>query len=420
MRILFVSLAVPFPPIRGHRLRNWALLRALVEDGHEVALVSFAEPHELGAGHPRLREVCRSVTLVPLPRAAASGKLSNWARLRWLPSRLPYGVRRFRSAALCAAVRERLAREKFDVIICDDIYNVRNLPRSVDVPVLLNKHDITNVILRRYLAYERNPLKQVYGWIEYWKLRRWEARVCSSLSGVLASSLCDRELLKMHSPDARVVVTPNVIDTESYMPVEEDDGKTVLYVGAMDWYPNCDAVDFFISAVLPLLRRQAPGVRFVVAGRGATEELRRRFARLPEVEFTGEVADIRTEIARATVCVVPLRIGSGTRLKILEAGAMAKPIVSTRIGAEGLELREGEEILLADDPRGFARAVADLLVDPLRRRALGRAARRRVEAQYSLPVLRRAMRQALAELAGRPFTKSQERVLHLSVDEVGS
>jgi glycosyltransferase involved in cell wall biosynthesis len=142
-----------------------------------------------------------------------------------------------------------------------------------------------------------------------------------------------------------------------------------------------------------------------VAGR-CPDEYRACYAGKPGVEFAGTVPDMRAEIARATVCVMPLRIGSGTRLKILEAGAMAKPMVSTSLGAEGLDFVPGQDIVLADEPSAFARAVADLLADSPRRRALGAAARARVEACYSLTVFQRCLAGALDALVGPPISRA--------------
>jgi polysaccharide biosynthesis protein PslH len=191
---------------------------------------------------------------------------------------------------------------------------------------------------------------------------------------------------------------PNCVDTESYLPAEDDDGATVLFIGAMDWLPNRDALDFVRLRILPQLLALAPAATLVVAGRNPSSDLRRRLAGIPSLRFAGAVEDTRPLLARAAAFAAPLRIGSGTRIKILEAAAMAKPIVSTTLGAEGLELSDGNEILLADEPRHFARAVADLLLDPGRRRALGRAARRRVAENYSLLALRHALRGAFTEL----------------------
>jgi len=223
--------------------------------------------------------------------------------------------------------------------------------------------------------------------------------VASRASLVLACSEHDRSAMARMCPGTQVAVVPNIIDVEDYVPCRDDDGQTILYVGAMDWYPNQDAVSFFTTDVWPEVRRLIPGMRFRIAGRSPSGKLRRRLENVPGVEFTGTVPDMRIEIARAAVCVVPLRIASGTRLKILEAAALAKAVVSTRVGAEGLDFVDEKEIILADEPRLFARAVADLAADPRRRQALGLAARRRVESQYSFRELQAAMNGALARLS---------------------
>ncbi len=402
MKILFAALALPFPPTNGHRLRNQALLRALRSEGHEISLVSFVDDHTADARQGELGEICKSVGLIPLPSGSSGVSGSYGQRLRSLASPMPYGAWRHRSKAMRSAIKELLQREQFDGILCDDIYNVQNLPAATRVPVILNKHDITHVILKRYLAYEKNPLKVGYGWLEYAKLRRWELRACRRSGFVLACSEHDASLLRALCPGVRFSVVPNVIDVDSYAPADEDDGRTVLYIGALDWLPNQDAAMFFASAILPKLREIVPATRFRVVGRNAPEELQHRLEQIPSVEFVGGVPDIRGELAKASICAVPLRIGSGTRLKILEAAAMGKAVVSTRVGAEGLNLADGSEILLADDPTEFAQAAAGLLTDYSRRREMGSAACRRVRQEYSLAALRKSLRQALSASTLRP------------------
>ncbi len=414
-RILFASLSVPYPSSNGQRMRNHALLQALAEAGHHVSLLAFAEKHESNGSVEYLKTLCGDVTFVSVPQSASSDGANYLKRMRAFASLRPYGVWRFRSPQMRAAVQERLVREKFHAVICDDVYQIANLPEHMQVPVLLNKHDITHVIIRRYMAHEPNPAKYAYAWAEYLRLRKWEARACSEVATVLACSQQDRRLLEELCPFARVAVVPNVIDVKAYVPQTESDGATLLYFGAMDWYPNQDAVIYFISKIFPGLKELAPRVKFRIAGRLPPENLRLRFASSHDVEFTGTVPNIRSEIAASAVCVVPLRIGSGTRLKILEAAAMAKPIVSTRIGAEGLGFIDGEEIILADEPGEFSRAIAELLKSAQRRRALGQAARRRVEKDYSISVLRTAFQDVLerGRLSSRALTaedaKSAER-----------
>ena len=408
MKILFVALTSPFPPTNGHRLKVWALLQALAQDGHSITLLILAVSSEETENFGPLRDLCQHVEAIPalLHSGALGGHYLG--RLITLFSARPYGASRFRCPLLKERIMEVLGSGDFDVILCDGEYNMQNLPDSLPVPVVLNKDDVGYLLVERYSKLQRNPAKRLYGLLEAHKIRRLE-REAVSRATVMSCSDFDRNQLQALCPTARIMIVPNVVDTEKYAPAGEGEPLTVLYQGGMDWYPNRDAAEFFICSVLPHLRRMSPGVRFVAAGRDPSGGVAKHFARFPDVRFTGTVPDMLDEIADAVVCVVPLRIGSGTRLKILEAGAMAKPIVSTRLGAEGLDFEDGEEILLVDDPVAFARAVADLLADPDRRRALGQAARRRVEAQYSMRALRGSLREVL-ENVGLSHVPRAQRV----------
>lgn len=397
LRILYLGLVPPVPTTNGHRVRFRSLLSALSKEGHEVALVCFANPDELASPAPELNELCTHVHLLPAPPKQTT-VAEYWGRLSSLLSPASYGAQRFCSKQMSEAIQSSLKGERFDAVICDDVYMLSNLPPNPQIPVLLDKHDITYEVMERFLKYEKNPCKRIYGRLEQQKVRRLEVDSYANSTVVLACSERDAELIRSDCSKARMQVVPNVIDVESYRPSWEDDGRTLLFVGAMDYFPNRDAVDYFIAEIFPALRPLVPGgFRFVVAGRNPSSEMLRRYRKLPDVEFTGSVADMQPIIAQSAVCVVPLRIGSGTRLKILEAAAMGKTIVSTRLGAEGLDFLPGKEIVLADDPKEFAKAIAHLLADPPYRRTLGRAARRRVEGHYDLSSLQVALRSALAE-----------------------
>jgi glycosyltransferase involved in cell wall biosynthesis len=293
------------------------------------------------------------------------------------------------------AVTERLKNHAFELIICDEIYQLQNVAPS-EVPVVLNKDGVVTEIMDRYLAHERNALLRACGRIERGLALRLERRACASVNAVLTCSERDSESLLRISPHAQIAIAPNSIDTEYYLPAATDDGATIMFVGAMDWAPNRDAINFFVRESLPRLLELAPHARLVVVGRNPPADFTRHFEGIPAISFTGTVPDPRPLLARAAVTIVPLRIGSGTRMKILEAAAMAKPAVSTTIGAEGLAFARGTEIILADDPVEFAKEVADLLHDKDRRRAIGDAARRLAVQRYSIPALTHATRIALA------------------------
>jgi polysaccharide biosynthesis protein PslH len=393
MKILFVSLSLPFPPIRGQRLRNYSLLRALARDGHQVSLISFGDTREAALAERGLSDACALLDVVAEPGLGGLRQYSGRLQALWVG--VPYGALRIHSVAMMEAVRKRLAAECFDFIVCDDVYQMVNMPTPCPLPLVLNKHDITYEIVQRFLEYERNPLKLAYGRAEYRSLKRFENQACAKAAAVWPCSERDRGLLAPHSPRTNFAVVPNVVDVDDYTPASDDDGRTVLFVGAMDWLPNRDAVEFFVTQVMPELQGALPDVRFVVAGREPPAAFRRRFEGAPSVTFTGSVPDMRPLIAQAAVCTVPLRIGSGTRLKIIEAAAMAKAVVSTTVGAEGLTLRDGKEIVIADRPKHFAQEIATMLGDRQRRLKIGKAARELVSSQYGISALRDSLREAL-------------------------
>jgi glycosyltransferase involved in cell wall biosynthesis len=398
MKILFVALTNPFPPTSGQRLKTWTLIQALIEEQHRVTVIVPVTPEDPLDTDQSSQVFCEQVVVVPVARGSHYPGAQYALRLLASPLRLPYGAWRFKSARLRRRVEQELRSRPYDLIFCDGDYNLANIPTRGPVPYLLNIHDVPHLLVERYLKLTRNPIEKLYGRMELQKCLRFE-RLSFQAPGLLVCSEFDKNLYQRLFPQARIWVAPNVVDTEKYLPRDDGAPLTVLYQGGMDWLPNRDAVEFFVWNILPGLRALVPGVKFVVAGKSPSFALRRRFASLSDVEFTGTVPDIRDETAQAAVCVVPLRIASATRLKILEAAAMAKPIVSTTVGAEGLSFADGREIVLADEPKAFAGAVAELLRDASRRRELGQAARRRVEECYSLPVLRTALRAAFAELS---------------------
>jgi len=358
-------------------MRTWSILEALAAEGHDVTLLTFGQPGEADGYDVALRKVCREIEIVPLVLESLSSAANYLERLIGLFLAQPYAVRRFASSEMQARIRQFLARGSFDAVFCDTVYSAVNLS-GTQVPVILNCHNIEHVVLERYVALERNPVKRLYAWCEISKLRNWEKDICHRAAIGMVCSENDRQLLSSLCPGLCAMVVPNVVDFDHYAPRENDNTSTILFQGAMDWFPNRDAVTFFVARILPVLKQSVLHIRFVVAGRNPPPAFVSKFARVSGIEFTGNVPDMRGEIAKAAVCIVPLRIGSGTRLKILEAAAMAKPVVSTRIGAEGLNFVDGEEIVLADEPRAFAHAIVDLLADPARRRTLGDAGQARL------------------------------------------
>ncbi len=384
MRILFLSTNLPVPTTSGQAIRTLSLIRALAEAGHEIKLLAFVAPPVPEDLEP-LPRWCRSIDLVPRPFASMAQSPAYSRRLAALLSGKSYGIERFRSPKMQELIASSLKSERFDLIWADAVYTLINLPAG-GPPIVLNCHNVESLLLQRYALAQHNPLKRCYGSAEARWMRRAEYLSGRRSIGVAACSEFDADTFRAICPEAHVFIIPNCVDTDAFSlnPDDESGGAaTLVFQGAMDWYPNQEAVEYFVEEILPGIRQKCADARLVVAGRNPSKQLLDRFGGVPGVEFTGTVPDIRPYLQKATVVVVPLRTGSGTRLKILEAAAAGKTVVSTSRGAEGLALPPDREIVLADTTDAFVAAVTRLLRDPDSRRALGQAARAKVIDRYS-------------------------------------
>ena len=383
----------------GYAMRTLSILRALAAMGGPIDFVSFAS--EPVKDLEPLSSLCATVETVPLPHKQSSKASRYLGRAAALLLGKSYALHNFSSAEMRTVLERRLANEHYDLILADGLHVLFNLPET-RVPVVLNSHNVEWLILDRYAALERNPAKRTYARIEADRLRDAERAACARITMALVCSACDGDLLRQLRADLPVFVVPNCVDVE---PASAGDGAsggdsvpTLLFQGVMEWYPNFDAASFFVSKIFPAIKREVPQARFVIAGRNPPEHLRAECAKVAGVEVTGTVPDMKPYVARTTVAVVPLRLGSGTRLKILEAAAAGKPVVSTSVGAEGLDFQSGKEIVIADDPDRFARETVELLRDAGRRAAMGRAAHAKVLRNYSQDAVTQAFKAALATL----------------------
>lgn len=382
MRILWVKVGGLWPLNTGGRLRSFHVLSELTRR-HRVVLLTTHGPGDDLEGLAARLDRCERI--VSLPYAIPKHGTLRFARIllrSWLSS-LPLDHWKFRVAALRSEVLRLMAAGDVDVCVADFLAAAPNVPLGGPVPAVLFAHNVEHMIWKRLSQVETRPWRRLPLQLEWRKLLRYEARACAQARLTIAVSEVDRALLAASAPAARVSGIPTGVDTAYFTPNGSREAPTAMvFTGAMDWYLNEDAILHFIDVILPRIRRDVPSVSFTVVGRNPSARLR-GVADRARVRVTGTVDDIRPYVAEAAVFVVPLRIGGGTRLKIFEALAMGKAVVSTTIGAEGLPLVPGEHFLSADDPAEFARAVVSLLQDPMRRSALGAAGRRLVEERYS-------------------------------------
>jgi len=401
VKILFVATNLPVPPNNGQSIRSLSIIQALESSGHELSFVSFTDKGRAGDLQP-LSAFCRSIDLLELEMKNLTQRADYLQRLKCILALKPYSVERFRSQAMRARIQEKLSGGEYDLILCDGPYALTNIPMT-KIPIFLNCHNVEFIILRRYARLERNPLKKYYAKVESYLIRKAERNGCHLVARAMVCSQIDREILRQLRPDLPVFIVPNVVDTDFIQPTRQKPlGGTdpvLLFQGGMDWYPNRDAVEFFARAILPRVRALCPEARFVIAGRNPPNPFVEQFSSDPEIEFTGTVPDMRPYLSAATIVVVPLRLGSGTRIKILEACAAGKPVVSTSLGAEGLDLVPDKEIIIADDPNQFAHSVAILLQDSMRRDAIATSARKVILERYSHPALKRSLETVMSSWA---------------------
>ncbi len=388
MRILMLTPQLPYPPQQGTSLRNYHLLRYLA-GRHQVSLLSFAAPGAEPEHVAHLQGFCREVQTVAAP-------VRSTARRVWtlITSSRPDMAWRLHSPAYAQALAAWLQREPFDVVQAEGIEMAPYLwlrPDACSAPPLLvfDDHNAEYVLQKRACLTDLGRPQRwpaaTYSLVQWPKLRRFEREVCRRADGLVAVSQADAVALAALDPRLQPVVVPNGVDLAAcrpdFPPLAGLARPSLVFTGKMDFRPNIDAVLWFAGHVLPRLWAALPEAHLYIVGQAPSARLDALRAE-PRITITGRVDDVRPYIAAADAYVVPLRIGGGTRLKVLEAMAMGRALVSTTLGVEGLEVADGRELVLADEPVEFARVLVALLGDAARRQALGRAARAFVERGY--------------------------------------
>lgn len=384
MRILLLTPQRPYPPHQGTTLRNFNLVKELARR-HDVSVLSFIEPDQNPADPGPLPDLCHWLETVPVPQRTTALRLRQM-----LTSRRPDMSWRLWSPEFAARLAARLAAEPVDVVQVEGIEMAPYLPLAEAARprprLIYDAHNAEWILqMRACLTDVKNPRRWVaaaYSWVQWQRLRRYEASLLRRADHTIAMSQPDEAALREVAPAAPITVIPNGVDLDAYgnfsgPPIAHD----LVFTGKMDFRPNIDAVLWFGQSVLPLIQQQRPDTTFAIVGQRPHPRLD-ALRQNPAITITGFVDDIRPYIAGATVYVAPLRVGGGTRLKLMEAMAMGKAIVATQVGAEGFPVTDGRELLLADEPDAFAARVLQLLADAPRRELLGQAGLEFARANY--------------------------------------
>jgi len=409
MRILWVKAGGLVPPDTGGKIRSYSILRELARS-HSVTFFSFYAEHS-GDVHLELARVFDRVECMPLklPARKSLAEIRNWA---WHSlSSDPYAIRKYCRPEVAARLRRLLQEESFDIILCDFLVAAGVIPWDQPGSKVLFAHNVEALLAKRQYQTATNTLWRALCWREWRTTAAAERHYLALADHVLAVSETDRDFFLQYLDPDKVSVVPTGVDIEYFQPTAgPEQPNSLIFTGSMDWMPNEDGIIHFREQILPLIRRRLPDVSLWIVGRDPPARLQALAAEEKNVRLTGRVEDIRPYLARGAVCIVPLRVGSGTRLKIFEAMAMGKAVVSTTLGAEGLPVRHGMNILLADEPRDFAAAVVTLLSDPAGRAALGAAARTLVERNYSWARVAADFSAILARVISRENGTAVQRV----------
>lgn len=387
MRVLFLSQIVPYPPHGGVLQRGYNVIRELHKRG-AVHLLAFLHPDTLtdAAAVARSRETlgryCESIEYFPLwpKRNRLARAVAFVAGALW-PD--PFSVLAHRSGAFRARVDAWLGSGRVDLVHYDTIALAQYLPRRPAHPSVVTHHNVESKLMARRAAAEANGAARWYVRAQADRLRSYEARHSPRFDMNIVMSELDAKDLAAIAGAVPTAVVPNGVDTAYFAPRPGQETSALIYTGGMNMFANRDAVLYFLEHAWPRIRAAVPEAVFYVVGQDPPPELKRRATPESGVVITGYVDDVRPYVAKAAVYVVPLRIGGGTRLKVVDALAQGKAIVSTTIGCEGIEVTPGENILIADEPRAFADQVIGLLRNPEERERLGRAARALAERRYA-------------------------------------
>lgn len=380
MKILWISPFLLHPTQKGAQIRSLGTL-AQLHRRHEVHFASMQLPGQED-GVARTAEYCTRCYRIPhsLPRRRSLQFVPQF--LGSFVSPLPLTISRDRNPAMRRLLDRLCADASFDVIVCDFLSSAVNLPDPSRA--VLFQHNVETIIWRRLSEQAPTALHRWYFAGQARRMEEFERRICSAARHVIAVSGIDAGRMKEMFGIERVSAVPTGTDVGYFRrpagcPLVHD----LVFVGSMDWIPNIDGVKWFVQEVMPLIRRKRPATSLVIAGRGPGPEIQALAGGNSGITVTGTVADIRPYLWESRVSVVPLRIGGGTRLKIYEAMAASAPVVSTSIGAEGLDYREGQDLLTADEPEDFARKCLQLLENEDRRSAQAAAAFEFVNSRYS-------------------------------------
>ena len=383
MKILWLKTELLHPVDKGGKIRSYNMLKELKRNCH-ITYLTLDDGTADSKARELASEYCHDLVCIPHRRREKFTTGFYVELMLNLASELPYAIKKYESAEMRQEVATRVAAQEFDVLVCDFLAPAVNVPNRLDCPAVLFQHNVEAMIWKRHYEVQTNAARKAYLFRQWQKMQAFEGKMCPRFDCVVAVSREDREVMQQQYGVTSIYDVPTGVDTEFFRPSGNRERRpmNLVFTGSMDWLPNEDAIRYFTEQIMPRIKQVVPEVTLTVVGRDPYPGLLELSKRDPSVIVTGRVEDVRPFMEEAAAYIVPLRIGGGTRLKIFEAMAMEKAIVSTSVGAEGLPVSHGKEILLADSPESFADDVVKLLTHEALAKELGEGAAAKVRQQF--------------------------------------
>lgn len=392
MNILFLSTENPYPPDHGHHLRTYSVLKHLAEQ-HKIFFLGFWQSAEELKHQAHLEALCARVDLLPIPGRAqrVNYGLGLFANLF---SAQPFTVQRYFRREAVQRIRQIMQENRIDLVHFDLLHLAPYLECIGDTPSVLVNHNVESLRLERLAQVQKNVAARTYLNLQQRKMRRLEQVVCRRFTQLITVSETDAEILRDTCKlDKNIEEIPNGVDAE-FFDVSDDQPEpdSLVWTGGMGSPYNRDAVDYFLEEIFPKIYVQRPQIKVTIVGDSPSPTLQQYQRRYPQNIFiAGYVDDVRPYMQRASIFIAPMRCGSGTKIKVINAMAMGKAIVSSSVGAEGIKVESGKDLIISDAPQEFAEHVLQLLKNPARLRQMGANARRIVERLYDWRVIYKKM-----------------------------
>ena len=378
MRILFIAPFLPYPENSGSKIRAMGLLRSL--KGNELLLFAFGDQKER-VHFKELKKLCSELFVFQKPKISPFQKFLNHF------SSKPLLSKRFWLKEVKIKIEEILKEKKIDLVVVETLHMAEYVKSLKGLCKVLDEHNLEFVRAGRRVSAHSHWIRKIYYYLIMMRLRRYELKTIKMFDKCLVCSESDRKTINGFIPNKKVTVIPNSVDV-NYFGARQGahDSKSIIFTGTMWYEPNVDAVKYFAREIFPLLREDLPDIEFVIVGDKPTEDVI-VLSKEKGISVTGYTDDIRPYLSTASIFVAPIRMGSGTRLKILSAMCAGLPVVSTSVGCEGLDVVDDENICIAESPQQFRDKIIRLLEEKDYRERIATGGKRLVEKKYSREVI---------------------------------